>query len=388
MYYGRGRDEDNAKLIAFIDEVFFTDDPSNREFLAILPKIYKDKYRPAYSNFVAQDESGTFRSAIGNFYCPMKVGGEALSACCIGNVAVGKQYRGMGYMKKLLAMSCEDMKNNGVDLAYLGGQRQRYGYFGFEHAGVSFTFGISRNAYRHALGNIKGGYEIEELSPDNKEDIQAILDIYNSGCICAARPVEDCDDILRSWRQVPYVLRENGEFAGYMVLGYEHDCVCEFGMKNPADYPRMVGAAFEIRDRYDAERGLRFECGGQEKDKVDFFTKYCDGIDMGGCEMILVYDFAKVIRAYMKAKATYCRLADGEMTVLIHGLYGDENLTIGVKDNSVSVEKTDKKPDAEFDHYAATRAFFSLYPNERYTLPTYAQQWLPLPMYQSPCDTM
>ena len=52
---------------------------------------------------------------------------ENIEACCIGNVAVGKAYRSMGYMIELMEMSVEDMRKNGVDVAYLGGQRQRYG---------------------------------------------------------------------------------------------------------------------------------------------------------------------------------------------------------------------------------------------------------------------
>ena len=105
LYYGRGRDEDNKKLIAFLDEVFFTDDPEERDFLNLLPKCYKDKYRPAYNNFVVQDENGEFRSAIGSFYNDMTVGDEQIKACCIGNVAVGKNYRSMGYMIELMELS-------------------------------------------------------------------------------------------------------------------------------------------------------------------------------------------------------------------------------------------------------------------------------------------
>ena len=74
LYYGRGNDEENERLIAFLNEVFFTDDPEGRDFLSLLPKCYKDKYRPAYNNFVVKDESGNFRSAIGSFYNDMTVG--------------------------------------------------------------------------------------------------------------------------------------------------------------------------------------------------------------------------------------------------------------------------------------------------------------------------
>ena len=38
LYYGRGNDEENERLIAFLNEVFFTDDPEGRDFLSLLPK--------------------------------------------------------------------------------------------------------------------------------------------------------------------------------------------------------------------------------------------------------------------------------------------------------------------------------------------------------------
>ena len=101
LYYGRGNDEENERLIAFLNEVFFTDDPEGRDFLSLLPKCYKDKYRPAYNNFVVKDESGNFRSAIGSFYNDMTVGDEQIKACCIGNVAVGKDYRSMSFRLKI-----------------------------------------------------------------------------------------------------------------------------------------------------------------------------------------------------------------------------------------------------------------------------------------------
>ena len=99
LYYGRGKDCDNKKLIAFLDEVFFTDDDeaTKRDFVSILPKIYHDEYRPAYNNFVVQEENGSFRAAVGNFNIDLDVCGEKVKACCIGNVAVGVEFRSKVY---------------------------------------------------------------------------------------------------------------------------------------------------------------------------------------------------------------------------------------------------------------------------------------------------
>lgn len=384
LYYGRGRDEDNKKLIAFLDEVFFTDDPEERDFLNLLPKCYKDQYRPAYNNFVVQDENGEFRSAIGSFYNDMTVGDEQIKACCIGNVAVGKNYRSMGYMIELMELSVEDMRKNGVDVAYLGGQRQRYGYFGFESSGTSYRFNFSRSAYKHALKAMPCGLDIEKLSPNDEESIANIEKIYSKLSIRSNRKPESYFDVLCSWRDRPYILKDNGDFVGYFVLDYTKNNVNEFGTVDPKCYPNLVAAVMEKTEALQ----VGFIVAPFETEKLKFFTENADGFNVEGCEMILVYNFEKVIRAYLGAKARYAKLCDGAFTVLIHGKYGDEKLRIEVVDNKVKVEKFDGKADYELSHHAATRVFFSNLSADREAFPANIQQWLPLHVFLFPSDTM
>ena len=384
LYYGRGNDEENERLIAFLNEVFFTDDPEGRDFLSLLPKCYKDKYRPAYNNFVVKDESGNFRSAIGSFYNDMTVGDEQIKACCIGNVAVGKDYRSMGYMIELMELSVEDMRKNGVDIAYLGGQRQRYGYFGFESSGTSYRFNFSRSAYRHSLKAMPCGLEVEKLNSKDTESIENIEKIYSKLPIRSNRSPESCFDVLCSWRDCPYILKDNGVFVGYFVMDYTKSNVNEFGVINPKYYPNLVAAVMEKTEAFQ----VGFVVAPFETEKIKFFTENSDGFNVEGCEMILIYNFEKVIRAYLGAKTKYSKLCDGVLTVLVQGKYGDEKLRIEVLDNKVKVEKFDGKAEYELSHNAATRAFFSNLPADREAFPANVQQWLPLHVFLSPSDTM
>lgn len=384
LYYGRGKDEDNKKLIAFLDEVFFSDDDDGTNFLDLLSKIYKDKYRPAYNNFVVQDEDGNFRSAVGNFYNDMLVGGENIKTCCIGNVAVGKEYRSMGYMKELMQMSVEDMCRNGVDIAYLGGQRQRYGYFGFESAGVRLVYRFNRSNIKHAFGNRPSGLTAEYLQPDDTESLKNIAALNRRYPVIAERDFENLYDILCSWNSKPRVLKENGKFVGYFVAREEIEYLSEIDVISPEYIKKAVAAVFENTDK----RDLPFPTAPFETEKIKIYDETCEGVDICGCEAILVYNFEKVIRAFLKAKTEYQKLCDGELTVLIHGQYGDENLKIKSENNNISVEKYDGKAELELEHHAATRAFFSNYSSGRAAFPPEAQQWLPLPMYFFSADTM
>ena len=384
LYIGRGKDEDNAALLAFLDEVFFADDKEGTRFLSLLPKIYKDRYRPAYHNFAVRQPDGVFRAAVGNFDNDMRVGGVALKTCCIGNVAVGKDFRGRGYMVDLMNASVEDMKKRGVDLSYLGGQRQRYGYFGYENAGVSYFFNFSRQSFWHALGGIESGLTLEPLSPDDAAALRLIDGIYTKAPVCSLRPTDAYFDILCSWHESPYLLMENGRPVGYAALSPALDYAPEFGLKDPALLPRFIAALFEKTEKDE----IGFTVAPYETEKLDFFTKNASWMSVDHCESVLVLNFQKVLAAYLQAAAAYTTLCDGELTVLIRGKAGDETLRLSVRNNAPEVRPFVGKPAFELDCLAAVRAFFSNYPADRAAFPPEVRQWLPLPMFFSSRDTM
>ncbi len=384
LYIGRGKDADNAALIAFLDDVFFSEETDGTNFLDLLPKIYKDKYRPAYNNIVAQRPDGAFRAAIGNFDNDMLVGGVDLKTCCIGNVAVGKDCRGEGYMIDLMNASIEDMKKRGVALSYLGGQRQRYGYFGYETSGTAYDIWFSRQSFRHALKGIEGDLTLEPLAEDDMDAIRFIDDIYKKAPVISRRAPDTYYDILCSWREKPYLIRDNGSLTGYIVTGRDMDYVPEFGLSDPALLPRFVATLFGLTGK----DGISFRIAPYEKEKLGFFTKTASSLEIDDCEAILVLDWKKVLTAYLNAKASYETLCDGELTVKIHGACGNENLRLSVRDNAASVTEYAGEADFEPDALAAVRAFFSNYPSDRAAFPPEVRQWLPLPMYFSSRDTM
>lgn len=386
LYYGRGKDCDNKKLIAFLDEVFFTEDDeaTKRDFVSILPKIYHDEYRPAYNNFVVQDENGEFRAAVGNFYVNLDVCGEEIKACCIGNVAVGLKYRSKGYMVDLMEMSVEDMMKNGTDLAYLGGQRQRYGYFGFETSGVSYNFEFNKKTAKHIFGGRKSNLRAVKLQENDTEVFAKIDELYQKNVIKASRPMKDYYRIITSWRHTPYAVYDGDEFAGYFLIDYGYSWISECAVTKPEYYGELALAAYEVSGK----ESVRFNAAPFDKEKHSFFTVNSENISVGGCESLLVLNYEKVLRAYLKTKASYTSLADGELTVIIHGKKADEKLRIAVKNNEVTVEKFDGEAEIEFTHFEATRAFLSNFTFEREKLSGAAQQWFPLPAFIFSTDQM
>lgn len=74
------------------------------------------------------------------------VDGAEIECWGIGGVATHKQYRGNGYMSRLLEFWLERLDAAGVPLVELGGDRQRYATFGWENAGRDRRYRITERS--------------------------------------------------------------------------------------------------------------------------------------------------------------------------------------------------------------------------------------------------
>ena len=75
-------------------------------------------------------------------------------------------------MKVLMALMTADARAKNDDLLFLGGQRQRYNYFGFEQAGMALNCSVSATNVRHALKNVDAsGVTFSELTEERPEEV-------------------------------------------------------------------------------------------------------------------------------------------------------------------------------------------------------------------------
>ena len=100
IYKGRGTKEDEKELLEVIDDVFFSEDDeaTKRNFLELLPSLYKEQYEPGYNNVIIK-EDGVIKAAIGCYPREVTAAGRSLKVMGIGNVAVAKDSRRKGYME-------------------------------------------------------------------------------------------------------------------------------------------------------------------------------------------------------------------------------------------------------------------------------------------------
>ena len=120
----KGLPQDYDELIDFGNMVF------KEDFRALLPKLYQDHPEAAAHHHLIR-EDGRIKAMVGSFPITLKAAGRTLKVRGIGTVSVHPYARGRGYMKTLMGNAVKEAEAEGAALMILGGQRQRYEYFGF-----------------------------------------------------------------------------------------------------------------------------------------------------------------------------------------------------------------------------------------------------------------
>ena len=180
VYRGRGAGVPYDEYITLINEVFGFDGVE-QDFRTLLPKLYRPGRTPQNENYVAV-EDGVCVAAVGAYSHEIRVCGTIIPCRGIGNVAVARAARGRGYMKDCMLMALTDMVRDGIALSTLGGRRQRYRYFGYEKAGICYTFAVNADNLRHTLGaDYVSGLDIRQVNADDETLLTAIRTLSSSG---------------------------------------------------------------------------------------------------------------------------------------------------------------------------------------------------------------
>lgn len=385
-YLGKANASDLEELIPLLDDVFFSESENPRmRFNTILPKLYKPVYSPCENNVIVRD-GGDIKAAIGLYYDTVYSAGKVLRVGGIGNVAVSKDSRGKGYMIDCMNYALEEMKALNTDYSVLGGDRQRYGYFGYEPVGFNYRFVIDKTNMKHVFSaDEKKDFRAVEITPDDKDILGQVGSLYRSAPYHYERCNEKLYDILRSWDSFPYAVFEGEKFVGYFVTDYERKDVREIEAVNRGDILNMVACVMETLNT----GSVGFNVPPFEIEKAEFLARICCDSRIHNTEMINIFNFGRFIDAFLSLKAqSGYSVADGTLTVLIHGVKRDENLEVCVSCGKVSVTETDKTPDLELGHSEAIRMLCALFSQKRTALPAFAQTWFPLHFFAHSLDAV
>ena len=377
---GFGTKNDEKELIKTLNEVFFSEE--DIDFLFLLPKLYKEQYNPAENNIILK-EDGVIKAAVGCYPVNVTVAGKKLRIMGIGNVAVTTDCRRKGYMIDLMNMSLEHMIAEGYDYSLLGGQRQRYEYFGYVPAGNGMNFTINKgNISRIRNGNTETDFTFEALDENNADAIAKIKALYDNSPFRAERKEEEMFDILRSWGCKPYVVYCGGEFKGYFVMkkGY----LAEVKAVNTEDLLDIFLCIMKASEN----ESVSFTAPAYDTATCDFMSKRACGMSLCHVEQLNIFNYANFIEAFLTVKAERMNLCSGTLNVLVHGYAKDEKLAITVDGKNVTVAETDATPDVELDNLEAIAFFAGQYAAKRLSLPAFAQNWFPVDFFMFGLDNV
>lgn len=272
-------------------------------------------------------------------------------------------------MKTLMKMAKEDAKENGVDVMVLGGQRQRYGYFGFENAGVNYRFLVTKTNIRHCMKPVEcQDITFEEVEDANGQEIAIAKALYEKRPAHAIRPKADFLAIMHNWALSFYAVKKEGRMIGY-VYGNADEVVLE----DESSFPAVLKAWFEQK----GVKEVNMTVLPFEKERLSYLTSICEGMSVGAGEMICVLNWGKVLQTLLEIKHSYSPLQDGETVFCIE----EQVFKISVNDGNVCVEKLEeqKQEIPKFTQNEAEMLFFGL--QNLAAGPAEFKNWLPLPFF-------
>ncbi|MFW6255455.1 MAG: GNAT family N-acetyltransferase [Candidatus Sumerlaeota bacterium] len=367
---------DFEEAMDFLNLVFST--KRYHEFENMLPVLYRPDDRHMSWNFAVK-QSGRIRAIVGMFPMEWKVGDTIMRVAGIGGVSTHRNDRGAGYMKELMHHAVSAMGDEGYDLSWLSGQRQRYAWFGYENAGLRCKVHLNRSNIRHALNNEAPPLKFEKVEKDDRERLQKMKALHDAQPMRTVRDDEDYYLRLLSWRNTPWVaLDASGEVVGYLVWAAPHQLIAE--LIGPD-----VQTEFDIAHAWvhgHTDYGALVELNPCRLDLLRLFGKYSERVEFDSCSNWLIFDWEKVIGALLQMRARMGPMPDGRVLIGIED-YG--TLVLEVSGGKTASEKTDGPADIECDSLTATRLLLGpLPPASVMELPASAsllQHWRPLPAF-------
>ena len=381
--YCKAKKEDMEDIIDFINYVF-SQGHRPHDFKALLPKLYGGEADSAGYHFLVK-EKDKIKALVGAFPTSYEVGEKTLKACGIGMVSVHPYARSKGYMKGLMHAVVDDARAQGYVFAFLGGQRQRYEYFGFEPAETRLNFTLTATNLHHT---VKRDALLElTLVPLEGEALRdQAFALYQAQAFRAVRQKVDFLTVLGSWSGKAFAFLHEGTFAGYASLR-DGGIVQELMLSRAGLYP---GAMTSLM-RMTGGDTLYLSASPYEHDKVNYLTETAEAVSCSTGESLHVFNWQEMLEAFLRLKAQKEPLAPGALTLSVSG----KTFCITVEKDTLSVSESTAKADISLPDLKAVSLIFSFsgsYLKEYYASglseekARLVRSWFPMTLFLSPCD--
>lgn len=371
--YVIGTPQDREDIVDFANFVF-SQAHQPHDFKKLLPKTYADDAGPIEDWHFLAKQNGRIRAMVACRPLEMNILDNKLLCGFIGTVSVHPYSRGEGHMKYLMKMAMDDAKKRGEDLLILGGQRQRYNYFGFEHAGISIRYDVNTTNLRHVLRDTDVSHiTFSHLTEENPEEVDYCWKLSHQLPVHGTRPRDQYLHIMHSWECDMRLIRVNGEMKGYIMGGGE-----EIALEDEQLLPLVLKAFLQ----HTGSQGMTLHCAPYQTERIHILSRLCESRGISTFEMVHILNFPHVVQTLLTLKASYKKLEDGCFTLQVDD---QPTFTIRVENGVPSVKEENLEADLCLSHLEAERLLLDLESAVCETrLPA---SWLPLPFTMTPADT-
>jgi predicted N-acetyltransferase YhbS len=346
------------------------------DFESMLPHVYRPTEEQMGYNYAIKT-GGRIRAIVGMVPITWEAGGVEIRVAGIGGVSTHPKWRSHGFMKALMNHCLGRMKEQGYHASWLGGQRQRYLYFGYERCGSMNVFTVNKTNVRHCFQG-EANLHLDPLVADDADRIAKAKALHDARPVHCRRPLEDFHKYCVSWNCRPLVAMDvDGRMVGYLVVNKKGSAIAELVAETDDLAVRMVHAWLANRsedsvtiDVHPLWAGLARKLGEICEDQR---------IVMSGNWRI--FDWVTVADALMKMRRAIGPMAEGRVVVEIDG-YG--TIELSVDGEEAACIASDAAHDLHCSPPAAMRLLFGpLRPSLVLPVPERAaplESWCPLPL--------
>jgi predicted N-acetyltransferase YhbS len=366
IQYGKAGSADYDEVIDLGNYVFSAARVPH-DFPLLLPKLYKREYFMEGNHYVAR-EDGRIKAIVGTYPLTMNILGDVLPGRGLGMVSVHPYARSRGYMRALMEIALEDMRREQVVFSCLGGQRQRYEYFGYVPTGVRVRFFCRRANVRHALSKTPapkaegGELSLWRLEAGDRELLDRIFAFHQAKSARIERPREKFFDILSSWNFRVYAVLEEGNFFGYLIGDSSGEDIREINLTDSsrmaARLPELIGAYLNLRGKNGDRDQVRVAVQAHEREKLDAFSRFAEDYALTSAYSFRIFDYSRLLPPLLRLKALNEIFPDGSAVLRIAG---EGSFRISAADGEVSVNRLgeDQRADLDLENREAAELLFS-----------------------------
>ena len=364
---------DYDELIPYLARAFKKE--SADWFTQALPTIYQPTDESMRCNYAVRRE-GKIAAVVGVFPMVWSVGGTRLPIAGIGGVSTSPDCRRMGLMRVLMDHVTAELRRSDYALSYLGGQRQRYRYWGWERAGVKLVAHVDAANIRHEPRWSGLAALPYEPVPSDVAILTALKAMHDRRRQRYIRPIERFYEFLIEWEAQPFMARnDSGQPIAYAVIS-------RYGQVDELIGQDVDAALGLLRQLVNDKGGLSVALDPMREPLSEAITSMAEWTRLETSGNWQIFDWPATVSALLRAALQRGPLAPGRVVL---GIEGVGSMSVCVDLSGPSCEMTDEPADIQSDGPRMMRLLFGpVKPSMIMALPPAAavlDQWCPLPLF-------